>query len=229
MNEEASLPSVLKDIRAYLDCEIIVVDDASEDNTVEVAKQFGAQVLPHVTNLGAWRATQTGIRYALKNGFDGVVTFDADGQHQAKFINTLLVAAEQEHDLVIGSCMSRGSRGRHFAWGFFKRMTGLNVSDLTSGFRFYSRNALEVLSSRQASMFDYQDVGVLLMLRHVNMKCIEVPVKMDERQDGISRIFNSWLAVTKYLLYTFILSGTKVLPMSAKVYHKNLTTGDNLE
>lgn len=228
-DEALTIKSVLKDIQIHLDCDIVVVDDASSDDTGDIVRAFGSEVLPHVTNMGAWRATQTGMRYALKNGYDGIVTFDADGQHKAKFIEVLLKAAKQGNDLVIGSCMSRGSRGRHIAWTFFKRMTGLSVGDLTSGFRFYSRNAIEVLSSRQATMFEYQDVGVLLMLRHVNMKCVEVPVEMDERQYGISRIFHSWFAVWKYLLYTVILSMTKTLPMSAKNYHRKLISGENIE
>jgi glycosyltransferase involved in cell wall biosynthesis len=229
MNEQASIAKVLLDIRKYHNCDVIVVDDGSIDNTVSVARQHGAIVLPHVMNMGAWRATQTGIRYALKKEYDNVVTLDADGQHNALDIEKLIMASQLGIDLVIGSCTSRGSTGRHVVWKIIKKLTGLPVSDLTSGFRCYSKSAMQVLVSKQASMFEYQDVGVLLMLKHINMKCAEVAVSMDERQDGISRIFNSWLAVGKYLLYTFILSATKFSPISAKTYHKKLTSGDNLD
>jgi hypothetical protein len=182
-----------------------------------------------VLNLGAWRATQTGIRYAIKQGFERVITCDADGQHTAESIGALLYAADACDDCVIGSCTSRGSAGRHIAWGVFKSISGLPVSDLTSGLRLYSRKAMQVLASRQATMFEYQDVGVLLMLKKLNMKIVEVPVTMNQRENGISRIFHSWLAVFRYLLYTLVLSVTKIGPQKANKYHKTLTSKANSE
>ena len=79
MNESGSIASVLSDITAHFNCTVIVVDDASTDNTAQIARGLGACVLSHAINLGAWRATQTGIRYALKKGYERVVTCDADG------------------------------------------------------------------------------------------------------------------------------------------------------
>lgn len=229
MNEESSISRVLEDIRIHYDCTIVVIDDGSHDHTANIAKEAGAVVIPHVVNMGAWRATQTGIRWALKNGYDRVVTIDADGQHKAAYIGTLIEKSREDIDLVIGSCMSRGSAGRHIAWRLFKKLTRISVGDLTSGFRCYSKAAMEVLASKQATMFEYQDVGVLLMMRHLHMSCEEVSVEMDRRQDGISRIFHSWFAVFEYLLYTFILSVTKVLPMKPSKYHKKLTSRGSLD
>lgn len=228
-NEEDSITGVINDIRAHCAYPIIVIDDASNDNTAAIAKKLNVVVISHVINMGAWRATQTGMRYAFKKGYEGVVTIDADGQHEAKFIGALLDAANEGHELVIGSCIARGSTGRHIAWRIFKKITGLNVSDLTSGFRFYSEKSVVALSSKQATMFEYQDVGVLLMIKQLNMKCVEIPVDMNIRINGISRIFHSWLAVVTYLLYTFILSTTKIFPMQADKYHKKLTSGESLE
>ena len=229
MNEERSIAAVLQDLRARFDFAIIVVDDASSDQTRELASQHGAIVLPHVINLGAWRATQTGLRYALNKGFDAVVTCDADGQHPVQSIAKLLNDADPEHELVIGSCTSRGSTGRHIAWRVFRSLSGLGVSDLTSGLRLYRRPAMEVLASRQATMFEYQDVGVLLMLQKLNMRCSEVSVKMNERFDGISRIFHSWGAVLKYLVYTGILSISRLGPFKVERYHQKLISGANSE
>lgn len=225
MNEARSIASVIRNLRKYFFCSIIVVDDGSTDNTAAIAKREGAIVLPHVVNLGAWRATQTGIRYALKQKIDYVITCDADGQHPVEAIVKLLEDITDDVDCRIGSCISRGSVGRHIAWRVFKRLSGLGVSDLTSGLRLYSRPAMRVLASYQATMFEYQDVGVLLMLKKLNMSCEEVGVEMLSRKDGISRIFHSWLAVFKYLLYTFILSITKIGPQEVARYHKKLTAG----
>jgi glycosyltransferase involved in cell wall biosynthesis len=222
MNEELTISSVLSDIRALYDYEVIVVNDGSSDYTVDVAEQHGAIVLNHVVNMGAWRATQTGMRYAYKNGYDRVVCIDADGQHDVEGIETLLSRLDEGFDLVVGSCTSRGSMARHIAWRTFKTLTGSSIRDITSGFRAYSHNALSILVSRQATMLEYQDVGVLLMMKQANLSMSEVQVSMQERQDGISRIFNSWSAVFTYLLYTLVLSLTKSLQIDKKQYRDKL-------
>ena len=229
MNEERSIAKVIDGLRAHFDFPIIVVDDASTDDTRQIAEKRGAIVLPHILNLGAWRATQTGLRYAINKGFDSVITCDADGQHPAQAVESLLGQANDSDALVIGSCLARGSTGRHIAWRVFKRLSGLNVSDLTSGLRLYRRPAMAVLASRQATMFEYQDVGVLLMLQKLNMSCSEVSVNMQERKDGISRIFHSWGAVISYLLYTGILSISRLGPFKAEEYHQKLISGANSE
>jgi glycosyltransferase involved in cell wall biosynthesis len=229
MNEQRSIVRVIDELRAKFDYPIIVIDDASTDNTRFVAIKHGAIVIPHVTNLGAWRATQTGLRYALNKGFDAVITCDADGQHPAQAVESLIEQANESDLLVIGSCLSRGSAGRHIAWRVFKRLSGLSVSDLTSGLRLYRRDAIAVLVSPQATMFEYQDVGVLLMLQKLNMSCSEVGVQMQERTDGISRIFYSWSAVMKYLIYTLILSVAKLGPQRREKYHKQLMASTNNE
>ncbi len=91
------------------------------------------------------------------------------------------------------------------AWKFFKLLTNIKIEDLTSGFRMYDRKAINVLSSKQASLLDYQDVGVLLMLLRSGLTIAEVPVKMNNRNDGKSRVFSSWLVVLKYMVQTTTL------------------------
>ena len=170
MNEAKSIGHVVSSLigRGY---QVIVVDDFSSDLTASVAKERGAIVLSNVKNLGAWKSTQAGIRYAYKNHAEVVITMDADGQHSASDIQSMLEAHSKGADVVIGSCVSRGSTGRHIAWSFFKWLNGLKVHDITSGFRLYNREALAVLTSRQATMLEYQCVGILLMLRKFTFKC----------------------------------------------------------
>lgn len=228
MNEARSISRVVVALKEAFDLTIIVIDDGSVDDTAHLAKASGAIVIKHVANLGAWRATQTGIRYALKKGYERVVTCDADGQHTAEAVSRLL--KQQNYvDCLIGACTSRGSAGRHITWRFFKALSGVNVTDLTSGLRLYNSRAMRVLASKQATMFEYQDVGVLLMLKQLGMKVEEVPVQMNKRENGISRIFHSWVAVFRYLIYTLVLSLTKIGPQKADVYHAKLTSKVNSE
>ena len=156
--------------------------------------------------LGAWGATQTGIRYAHRNNYQQVITMDADGQHLPVEVHTLVARYQQTNThVVIGTFPSRLSRLKKLAWRFFKMLTNIKIEDLTSGFRLYDRQAIKVLAQRQASLLDYQDVGVLLLLLRSGLTIHEVPVKMLHRNDGKSRVFSSWLVVLKYMVQTTTL------------------------
>jgi len=205
-DEAATVGSLVREIRA-LGLPVIVVDDASTDRTAEEAQAAGARVLRLADNLGAWGAAQCGMRLALRLGYRRVVTFDADGQHQVQSIPQL----SREHlgsgaDVVIGACISRGSRLRHVAWRLFQALTGLKVQDLTSGLRIYGPRSLELLVTPEGSLIDYQDIGVLLLLHEAGCTVVERQVCMAERCNGKSRVFRSWFVVAEYMLFTFILS-----------------------
>ncbi len=129
-------------------------------------------------------------------------------------------------DIVIGSCVSRGSISRHLAWGIFRRLSGVEVRDLTSGLRVYNRKALEVLSRREATLLEYQDVGVLLLLRTFSVSKTEAEVQMVPRKDGISRIFHSWGAVLYYMAYTTMLCLSKIAKTHKLSPSENLSTRD---
>jgi glycosyltransferase involved in cell wall biosynthesis len=221
-NEEKTISSVLKAITEK-GFKVIVIDDASTDNTKIIAKNSGAIVIPLSLNIGAWNATQAGVRYALKNNYNFCITMDADGQHSAATLDKLLLAADH-HDVVIASCLQRGTLGRRIAWSFFKKIAGFNVSDLTSGFRIYNKQAMKVIASRQATLLEYQDVGVLMLLTQKQFSMVEIETKMSSRMEGKSRIFGSWLQVFYYMLYTSLLSISKVTPIKRiKSSYKNIS------
>jgi glycosyltransferase involved in cell wall biosynthesis len=203
-NESATIGTLLESLRAHGYPRVLVVDDLSDDGTGDIARASGAMVLRPVLALGAWGGMQTGIRYGLREGFGRVITMDADGQHEVGELLTLLAASAQA-DVVIGAFPQRASRLRRIAWTWFRMLTGLSLTDLTSGFRCYRRPAMEVLASGEATLLDYQDVGTLLLLRKAGLRIIEVPVTMKDRVDGISRIFNSWLSVGRYMAVTTLL------------------------
>ena len=95
-NEEIALGKVLADLRTVDPLgHIIVVDDASCDETIKAAESGGACVLPMVTQLGPWGAMQAGMRYAAEKGCWRVITMDSDGQHLPSQIARLTDAMDQ--------------------------------------------------------------------------------------------------------------------------------------
>lgn len=225
-NEEATVGAVVRKVLA-LGLDVLVIDDASEDNTASVARQAGALVLSAPINLGAWVATQTGIRYAIRSGYPYVITLDADGQHEPADIPVLLevFSGRNRPNVAIGSCVARGSRLRRLAWSLFSVIGFLRVQDLTSGFRCYDSKALGVLGRREATLLDYQDVGVLLLLRQAGLVVQEVEVSMSPRSSGRSRVFHSWSRVASYMAYSTVLCLTK-LPIPSRTRRREPSRED---
>lgn len=210
-NEAATVGSIVACIRQAWNCPVVVIDDCSTDATTQVARAAGATVLPLTIQLGAWGATQTGLRYALRQGYRTAVTLDADGQHEPESIGALLEPlVSGQADVSVGAFPERASRARRFAWNYFRWLTGLQLEDITSGFRAYNHAAITVLASQEASLLDYQDVGVLLILRRKGLHAVEVPVSMQPRVIGASKIFRSWRVVGKYMLHTSLLCIARV-------------------
>lgn len=192
-------------------CEVLVVSDASSDGTAAAARRGGARVIELPLQLGAWGATQAGLRYALRHGFDTVVTLDADGQHDPACLPQLVATqARTGADVVIGTYPERLSRAKRLAWRWFRALTGLAIEDLTSGLRVYGPRAVRLLARSEATLLDYQDVGVLLMLRRHGLRVAEVPATMYPRGAGHSRVFASWLVVARYMAQTTVLCLARV-------------------
>ena len=206
-DEAGSIAQVITEARRlWGEVPVVVIDDASQDGTRAAAVAAGAVVLPLSLHLGAWGAMQTGLRYAQRQGWELAVTLDADGQHVPADIAALIAPIlAGEADVVIGACPPRVSWARRFAWSYFRALSGIGLEDLTSGFRAYSQAAIARLVLPDATLLDYQDIGVLLILRHQGLRVCEVPVTMRERNHGKSRIFDSWWTVASYMLRTSLL------------------------
>ncbi len=160
-NEEKSIAKVIRDVKPYVD-EVVVVDDCSADSTYSILESQDVNVLRHVVNRGQGAALQTGNNFALENGADIVVHFDADGQFLASEINDLLNPIKNDAcDVVFGSrFLTKKSKmpflkknvlmpiGRIVNKIFFN----INLTDPQSGFRAMNRRALESVRIEQREM-----------------------------------------------------------------------------
>jgi len=131
--------------------DVVVIDDGSADGTSEVARKAGAKVVRHEKNRGKGGALKTGFEYALAQGFDSVVTLDADGQHLPAEIALFIEARRATGaDLIIGSRsrLFTGMKRRRRLANRFSAMTiswssGSEVDDSQSGFRLYTKKLLQ--------------------------------------------------------------------------------------
>ena len=222
-DEVATVAGVVRGVRETLGCRVLVVDDASTDGTSAAARAGGAEVLMLPIGLGAWGASQAGIRYAARNGFLGVISLDADGQHRPESLPALFEAQSRaEANVVIGTCIERLSLPKRIAWQYLRILTGLRLRDFTSGLRLYDVEAMRMLAAPEASLLDFQDVGVLMLLAKKGLKIVETPVVMQPRTQGHSRVFASWAMVARYMFHTTILCVSR-LDLGSRVANPKLS------
>jgi len=182
-NEAAKLGEVLDGLRGVVDL-TVVVDDGSHDGTADVAARHGAHVLCHPINLGQGAALQTGIRYALAEGAGTVVTFDADGQHDAAAIPNLLEALEDGADVALGSRFLGSAEALPLARRlvlraavlFTQLTTGLRLTDTHNGLRAFTAQAAGVIRIRQNRMAHASEI--LEQIAHHGLHFVEVPVSI---------------------------------------------------
>lgn len=193
-NEEANLPFVLNDLQGCT-ADVLVVNDGSKDATEAVARRLGANVVSHPFNLGIGGSVQTGLLYALRNGYDYAIQFDGDGQHRADQIGVITALVEAgKADLVIGArtlpegykCgIARKLGSLIFCW-LIRILTGKRIADPTAGFRCYGRNAIRLFSLFYPD--DYPEVESIITASRNGLTIVEAPVLMRPRQSGHSSI-----------------------------------------
>ncbi len=197
-NEEGAIGRVVDEVkRVDATIEVVVVDDASTDETAAVAARHGATVLRLPFNVGIGGAVQTGFRYALAEGYECAVRLDGDGQHDASQIPKILAPIEaREADLVIGSRFveANGSYrppfARRLGIRIFARLVSLlggqRVTDTTSGFIALDRAGIELFASEYPH--DYPEVEATLVAVRSGLRLAQVQVDMRERTSGTSSI-----------------------------------------
>jgi glycosyltransferase involved in cell wall biosynthesis len=183
-NEETTIAKIIARAMDHVD-EVLVVDDGSQDDTSLIAGKMGAVVLKHEKNLGKGAALRDCFAWAKQNGADVLVTMDADGQHDPSLIPKLIEKMGEENaDVVIGSRLVRPADMPKYRWLGERALDNLvgvkignRVVDAQSGFRAYSRRAIEALV---ASEFGMGVDSVLIMdADRAGLKIAEIPATVN--------------------------------------------------
>jgi glycosyltransferase involved in cell wall biosynthesis len=217
-NESGSVGRVVDEIREVCpEAQVVVVDDASTDDTAAVAESRGAIVLRLPFNVGIGGAVQTGFRYALEEGYVRAVRLDGDGQHDPSEIPKLFAPLERgEADLVIGSRFVDGGSSyrpplaRRLGIRVFARLVsvlgGQRVTDTTSGFMALDRAGIELFARDYPH--DYPEVEATLVALKSGLRLSQVQVEMRERETGASSItfVRSLYYIVKVLLALLVAS-----------------------
>ena len=181
-NEETKINDVVKKALPYAD-KVVVCDDGSSDNTAVLAKKAGATVVSHKTNRGYGAAISTLFDYCRKNNAEIMVTLDGDGQHNPvqipDLINTML---KHNVDVVIGSRSLKDDKnlpsyrkaGIKIITSTINSTTNLKVTDSQSGFRAYSKTAIDLIRPTESGMS--VSTEILLKISNNGLSIIEVPI-----------------------------------------------------
>jgi glycosyltransferase involved in cell wall biosynthesis len=200
-NEGARIGATLEGLcrRGY---PVVVVDDGSHDDTAAVAARHPVWILRHALNRGQGAALQTGIDFALRQGAAVVVTFDADGQHDAADVEAVVrPVREGAADVALGSRFLGGAVGLPparrlvlrlgvlFTWAF----SGVRVSDTHNGFRALSAGAarrIRITHDRMAHASEILD-----QVRSLGLRYVEVPVTITYSRETLDKGQSSWNAL----------------------------------
>jgi glycosyltransferase involved in cell wall biosynthesis len=217
-NEAGAVAGTISEIQRHAPgFDVVVVDDGSTDGTAAVARRAGARVLQLPFNLGIGGAVQAGYAFAAEQGYDVAVQVDGDGQHDPRCLPVMLdhLRAHPELNMVTGSRFLaaegdgyRSSASRRLGIRIFGRIlswvVGRPVTDPTSGLRMTDRRGIELFARDYPH--DYPEVEAVLLLHHHRLTAEELPVRMRERQAGVSSInaSRSVYYMVKVLLAIFV-------------------------
>jgi hypothetical protein len=173
--------------------QVLLVDDGSSDDTVEVARGLGAVAMTVPVNGGGGLALRAGFDLAGASGAAWVVTMDADGQHDPEQLARLVEPLENgQADLVVGSrklgTHEAASAARAFGVGFFNfvisRLIGTRVTDCASGYRAIAAPTLRRLHLTQAQ---YHTAELIIDAGKRGLRLSEVPITISRRVEGVSK------------------------------------------
>ncbi|MEO6491041.1 MAG: DUF2062 domain-containing protein [Ferruginibacter sp.] len=193
-NNQTSLAAVVSDVSNYTE-HIIVVNDGSTDNTLEIIKQFPVvQTISYLKNIGKGWALRQAFKYAMEKGYRYAISIDSDGQHFAKDIPAFLEKLETEKNAIIvgarnmnhESVPGGSSFGNKVSNFWFKVETGINCPDTQSGFRLYPLDALKGIHFFTRKYEFEIEVLVRAVWKGVNVISIPITVYYAPKETRIS-------------------------------------------
>ena len=198
-NEERSIGRVIKEIKDVMNStsykyKLIVVNDGSQDKTVEIAKKAGAIVYSHKKNRGLAEAFKTEMQKCIEMKADIIIHTDADGQYPASYIPQMIKKVEGGADLVLGSRFKKGGKysgpstnklGNILFANVFSSLLQKEIKDTTTGFRAFTP---EVAKLPLINDFTYTQEQ-LIRAGRAKMVIIEIPIKTNKTRK--SRLFKN--------------------------------------
>jgi len=224
-NEEETIAQVIKsipgDIEGVSNIQVLVINDGSSDNTAVVAKDAGAKVITNKKCLGLARSFSRGLSAALFAGADIIVNTDGDNQYdQAEIPKLIKPILDGQADMVIGdrqvknlSFMKAGNKyGNLLGSWVLRKLTGVQVSDASSGFRAFSREAALRLNISSNHTYTHESI-IQAAIKNLSLR--DIPISFRERQVGSSRLISSLLSHIKRSILTIIRTILMYKPLSA--------------
>lgn len=243
-NEEKNIGKVMDQLAQPEIAELVdvlVMNDASSDNTIWMVKQRGYAVVTHVFNRGYGSGLQLGYKYAIRRGYRYVIQMDADGQHDVCNIRKIYEKLKEKDtdgrtpDIVLGSRFMDGSAefsvgfAKKLAFRLFRRMlhiaTGRWIADPTTGLQGLSRKA--VLYYSKYNHFDdkYPDTNMITQMMLLDFKVVEIPAVMHIRTSGTSMhsgLKPIWYMTRMFYSVLAVIFRCKVLKMDAGAGRKDV-------
>lgn len=191
-NEAANIERVVESLTSLKNqVDYVIVNDGSRDQTAGICMEKGFPLINLPVNVGLAGAFQAGVKYALRNGYDSVLQFDGDGQHNACFIDKMIGRMEASGcDIVIGSRFVQEKRPkslRMFGNGLIQMAiavtTKRKITDPTSGMRLYNQKVLGILGE-SADLSPEPDTIAFLARSGASIE--ELHITMNERLAGKS-------------------------------------------
>jgi len=181
-NEAKSIAELVRQI-CEQNLQPLVIDDGSDDNTAQIAKENGAIVLRSEQNQGKGASLIRGFHYALEQNFDAVITMDGDGQHLVSDIPYFMrLAAYSDGDIFIGNRMNRPKSMPWLRLGTNKFMSWLisliakqKIPDTQCGFRLIKKDVLEKVNLK-TSKYETES-EILIQAARLGFKIESVPIK----------------------------------------------------
>ena len=190
-NEAATIGKIVSELAHFRFAGILVINDGSNDQTSTIAKENGAIVLDHVINQGVGAAIRTGLKFLKREDAEWAIQIDGDGQHRLESINGMLKS--DSYDLVIGQ-----RNWNRYKFGVLRKTAQIlllqtlklngvkNINDPTSGFRLFSKKAIDLLATEMPSNFIGDTVEALIISQRSGLRVTGVQVEMTAREHGES-------------------------------------------